>query len=341
MTPFRRTGWSAALVLVAAWGGPAGAAWDNVFQVCCNSCRTPTQAAKPVVVAAYPTADPGPSQCQTRYVQRSYYQAVTTYQPKTVVEPVTSYRTSYYYEPVVSYTSSSYYDPCSGAVSQVTTPTTSFRLRSQTSPVTNYLQRTMYQPVTSYQLSYYLEPQTTCTQTTIGAPIYQGTQPAAVAVPAPPTTTEGTLPPAPPTTAEGREPPPNGTGASNEQRLKPIAYPQQGAPTMPPASDGATFRPASPQTAPRVRLDRIVSATHNLEGEVVDAERKPTGGARVLLVSADKPSSRQEVTTDGEGRFQASLANGVWLVYFADKAELQTKVEVRGGDAKRVQLVSR
>src|SRR5436190_14263531 len=94
-------GWALGLVLVAPQ--LASAAWDNVFQVtCCH--KRPTTAA---YYAPPPPCCPAPAP-SVAYVQRSYYQPVTTYVAETHYEPVTSYRTSYYYEPVTSYTYSCY-----------------------------------------------------------------------------------------------------------------------------------------------------------------------------------------------------------------------------------------
>ena len=90
MTPIRNYAVGSALLLVLA-GSQAQAAWDNVFQTCCFRPRSSYYAAPPVVANAAPSGC-----CQTSYVQRCYYQPVTSY--KTVLEPVTSYKTSYYYE---------------------------------------------------------------------------------------------------------------------------------------------------------------------------------------------------------------------------------------------------
>ena len=38
MKPLRGMHWLCALGLAAASAGPANAAWNNVFQVCCASC---------------------------------------------------------------------------------------------------------------------------------------------------------------------------------------------------------------------------------------------------------------------------------------------------------------
>src|SRR5262245_39644186 len=98
-----------ALVLLALGACQADAAWNNVFQVssCCH--RKPKVAnyvavPAPVIAQSAPCCDRCPKPvCTTQYVQRCYYQPVTTMQTKTYYEPVTTYRTSYYYEPVTTY----------------------------------------------------------------------------------------------------------------------------------------------------------------------------------------------------------------------------------------------
>ncbi|MGH7171832.1 MAG: hypothetical protein ACRELG_16270, partial [Gemmataceae bacterium] len=111
MRPFRGSMWCCALAALAMANGTAEAAWNNVFQVCCNSCRGSNYVAVPAPVAAAPAPCGGCQQCTTRYVQRCYYQPVTTYRQSCYMEPVTTYRTSYYYEPCTSYRYSCYYDP--------------------------------------------------------------------------------------------------------------------------------------------------------------------------------------------------------------------------------------
>src|SRR5581483_9653144 len=105
MRPLRGAVWVCALTVWAGAARPASAAWDNVFQVCCHSCRSSASyyAAPAPVAAADPCCAPQPcQQCTTRYVQRCYYQPVTIYQTSHYYEPVTTYRTSYYYEPVTT-----------------------------------------------------------------------------------------------------------------------------------------------------------------------------------------------------------------------------------------------
>src|SRR5207244_3495027 len=113
--------------------------WNNVFQATLFHRRPATSAyvsvpaySVPVVAASAPDpcCAPPPPTCTTRYVQRCYYQPVTTYQSKTYYEPVTTYRTSYYYEPVTSYRYSCYYDPCTCSYKQVACPTTSYQMKA-------------------------------------------------------------------------------------------------------------------------------------------------------------------------------------------------------------------
>ena len=51
MRPLQGLVWGCALAALAASGRPAHAAWNNVFQVCCNHCRS---APAPVVAALRP-----------------------------------------------------------------------------------------------------------------------------------------------------------------------------------------------------------------------------------------------------------------------------------------------
>jgi Carboxypeptidase regulatory-like domain len=355
MTPFRKLGGTAALAFLLLAGSEANAAWNNVFQVCCDSCRNQVTAGY-AAVPAVPVSDPG-QPCTTRYVQRSYYQPVTTYQQRTYYEPVTSYRTSYYYEPVTSYRISNYPDPCGCGCQQVATPVTSYRLRSQCSPVTSYLQRTMVQPVTGYQLAYYYEPQTTCCQTTIGAPI-AAPPPAAVAVPVPAVQGGAVAVPAvpaaptgPPTVGEQRQQLAVPPGVSEQREQAPSTsdsqrYPAPASSTqpMPRAPEGSTFRPA-PVYPPSVRLDRIVSASStNLQGQVVNEDSRPVANVKLLFVPADQQNARESTTADASGKFQVDLEPGTWLVYTVSsdgKSDFRRKLEVGANQPSEVRLVSR
>lgn len=353
MTPFRRFACTAAVAALLAGSGSADAAWNNVFQVCCNSCRTPAVAAYTPAVPAVPVAAPQ-QQCSTQYVQRSYYQPVTSYVQRTYYEPVTSYRTSYYYEPVTSYRTSYYCDPCAGP-QQVVTPEVSYRLRSQVTPVTSYLQRCAMQPVTSYQLAYYYEPQTTCCQTTIGAPVAAPPVAGAVAQPLVPVAPPAgpVAAPAPPAVGEQRQQPlAVPPGVSEQRDAAPSSSESQRYPApasaqpMPRASDGATFRPATPSAPPAVRLDRIVSikSAPNLQGEVVNADQRPAANVQLVFVHAEKRNTEETTRADETGRFRVTLDAGTWLVYTrgADgKTDFRRKVDVRDDQPTELRLVSR
>jgi hypothetical protein len=359
MRPLQGMVWCCALAAVAA-GGPAHAAWNNVFQVCCASCGG---APVPAVAYASPVGDgccapppcappcPPPPVCTTRYVQRCYYQPVTTYKTTTYLEPVTTYRTSYYYQPVTSYRYSCYYDPCTCGYRSVATPCTSYLLRSQCCPVTSYLQRTCCTPVTSYQQAFYYEPVTTCCTSTAGAAVAAPLPGATVVPPA-----GGTVAPpvaAPPGTIEQRTPavpaPPPGTMETRDP-MTPAGpagldrNPSPLPPTFMPRTAGEGYRP--PQALPpAVRFDRIASREgHNLEGRVVTSGRLPQSGARVLFVSVEGKNIQQTATANEKGVFRAKLDQGGWLVYTYDnqgKPVFCKRVEVPADRTVNMTLVSR
>jgi len=320
MRPLPGLTWAMALATVLAGSYPVHAAWNNVFQVCCNTCGTPAP-----VVASYadpcpPACPPPTTTCTTRYVQRTYYQPVVTMRYSTYYEPVTTYRTSYYYEPVTTYRYSCYFDPCTCSYQRVAIPTTSYQLRSQCCPVTSYLQRTCMTPVTTYQQSFYYEPVTTCCTTSANgaeaaAPSTSVVTPPAGTVPAAPSTTQDTLPPAPPssTPSATTEPP------TSRQALRPNPIQPISPPPMPPAQGGSLR--STPAPAPAVRLDRIASRNGgNVQATVVDSARVPVPGARVLLVSADSRTDQFTVTANAQGNFQSNLQPGGWLLYTYDAA---------------------
>lgn len=351
MKPFRGVGWGCALWLLCASANPAHAAWCNVFQVCCASCG-----GQPAVSNYAPDqcCNPCPQPvCTTQYVQRCYYQPVTCYQTQSYYEPVTSYRTSYYYEPVTSYRYSCYYDPCTCSNQQIATPVTSYQLRSRCNPVTSYLQRTQMVPVTSYRLSHYYEPVTSCCNTAV-APVVAAPVVAAppavgvIAAPSPGVGEQQQLQPQPqPRPGVGENP---GGGASDSY------YPRSRETQPPPmnGAEGSSFRqprlgapiptPAAP--APKVHLDRIAYLPdHNVEGQVVRADdRTPRASARLLFVNAERDGDQQTVTTDGQGRFQTTLAKGTWLVYVRNQEgtpAFQKRLEISDSQKREMQLTSR
>lgn len=339
MRPFRGAVWGCALAAVAAATGPAGAAWDNVFQACCHRCG-----GSPPAVANYGPGCCDPCQpccpqqvCTTRYVQRCYYQPVTTYQQRTYYEPVTTYRTSYFYEPVTSYRYSFYRDPCSGCCQQVATPVTSYRLRSQCCPVTSYLQRCCLVPVTSYQQAFYYEPVTQCCQVQCPAPC-----------PTPPCDGAPAVNDRPAAPAPGVRDYPGANGAPQQQQQQQQLYYQGGAGLqrqLPPVTPRLAAPVAPPPPPPGVKLEKIVALPgHNVEGQVVRQDKLPQDGARVLFVCADRQGDQQVVTADAQGQFRATLASGNWLVYVhgADgKPVFHSKIEVKENERLPIRLVSR
>jgi hypothetical protein len=373
MRPFRGSWWSCALAALALGTGPTQAAWNNVFQVCCHNCRSSgyVAAAAPVAVAA-PAADGCCNPCQqqvctTRYVQRCYYQPVTTYRTSTYYEPVTTYRTSYYYEPVCSYRYSCYYDPCTCSYQQVAQPVTSYRLRSQCCPVTSYLQRCCLQPVTSYQQMTYYEPVTSCCMTNVAAPCCGSGAPAVTATPAVPAMPGAMAQPAVPAvpanppgvTAQPAVPPPGVTDSSGPP-AEGTRYKQPPSstfsPTMPRAPDASSFRqpqlqgpvPAQSGTVtppPAVRIDRIAGLTSNTQGQVIRTDRWPQAGAQVLFVNTSQQGGRKTVTADAQGRFQTSLVAGSWLIYVQDgsgRLTYQQQLDIKENQpVKPITLVSR
>jgi hypothetical protein len=301
MKPLRVLVACCALGVLAADAVPARAAWDNVFQVCWfhrQPVTTGYYAAPVVPVQAYssPCCNPCPQPtCTTYYVQRCYYQPVTTYVSRSYYEPVTTYRTSYYYQPVTTYRYSCYVDPCSGCPQQVAVPCTSYQLQSRCCPVQSWVQRCCSVPVTSYQRCSYWEPHTSCCT--------PPPQPCCAAAPPPqqPCCATGLTPPAQPPVVGATVTPPPGSvqppvvGATvtpppgsvqppiiNDQRSlppqgsagqQPQYYPPQQPPVIneqrsgspPSAYDkyyGQSQRQPAPAPAPppppTVRLDRIV-----------------------------------------------------------------------------------
>ena len=359
MRPFRIVTGLGALALLAVPAGSAQGAWNNVFQVTCFCNQRPATSAyvsvpaysTPVVAASDPCCAPPPPVCTTRYVQRCYYQPVTTYQTRTYYEPVTTYRTSYYYEPVTSYRYSCYYDPCTCSYKQVACPTTSYVMRSQCCPVQSWVHRCCSVPVTAYQQASYWEPVTTCCQpaptpccpTAAVAPAPSAAI-AAPSVPPPPGISEQPQPqtPPPPLINENRggaANPPAGSyyGPTTPQPMPPASYRQ---PTSAPA------RPVSPAPPPApVRLDRIVVGPDaQVEGRVVRNDNSPRANAELTFVSADRLAPRQAVTANSAGRFRVTLAAGGWIVFINGPNGAPTfhsRIEIGDHATPQITLVSR
>ena len=286
-----------------------------------------------------PCPQPCPQQvCTTRYIQRCYYQPVTTYRSTTYYEPVTSYRTSYYYEPVTTYRYSCSYDPCTCSYQQVASPCTSYRLRSQCCPVTSYLQRCALQPVTTYQQMTYYEPQTTCCSTTTGAPVVNPP-----VVPSNPPVTGGN----PPVVDEQRQPLVPSQGAPNirESREPAPAGPEMKFDRNPALQFGAPV-PIVPAPAkqPVIRTDRIASLSDPvLRGQVIGGDQRPVAGAKLLLISSNADHTQKYATANAAGQFEVKLTSGSWLLYTqgAKGWGFQQKIDVREKETHLVKLVNR
>ena len=279
--------WMSALLTaatVAITATPASAGWQNTFQVTCFRRKptvvqyTPSIAYYAPVVEANCCAPPPPQQvCTTRYVQRSYYQPVTTYQSRSYYEPVTTYQTSYYYEPTTSYRYSSYYDPCSCSYKMVGSPVTTYHLKQQVCPVQSFVQRTMMVPVTTYRIATYYEPQTCCTQVAAAPPPCCGSTPGpSVAAPAP-TVTEGTNT-NPPSVQEQRQPADTNSPLYNSNKPNSQQMPQ--APTG--GNNATGYRPSLPPIKAPVNPNRSINSPR-LDKIAADFNWQPAQSAKAEL----------------------------------------------------------
>jgi hypothetical protein len=344
-----------ALGLLAGTPTPAPAAWNNVFQVCCHRCRPSTSG---FFIAQYQApAACCPQPVCANYVQRCYYQPVTTYTTQTFYEPVTTYQTSYFYEPVTRYRYSFYVDPCTGCTQAQVCPTTCYQLRSKCCPVQSWVQRCAQVPVTTYQKSCYWEQvNPCCTPTSSVAPA--PTAPA-IAVPPPPTVGSAVSPspppanfqtPAPPTlegNSSGQASSPRGTGSPVFDRsFSPPGQPMPQGSSRPSWSAPDAGAPAQNPPQSGIRLERIASGPADgiVEGRLVRADNSPKAGTRVTFVSAERYGLRQEVDTNNQGRFRLNLDRGSWYVYLtgADGQQVyHSRVDVGGDRGGRITLVSR
>ncbi|MFO0804226.1 MAG: hypothetical protein U0791_14025 [Gemmataceae bacterium] len=321
----------AALVLAACGvlgtADTASAAWNNVFQVCCDSCNKPRtsysapQACPTCPTQACPQACPQP-QMQISYVQRCYYQPVTEYVRKSYYEAVTKNVTSYYYEPVTSYKYTTYYDPCTGCPQKVCTPCTSYALRSKCNAVTSYVERCAMVPVTTLKpvtvrqpvVSYYYPPEPSC--------------------PAP--SGSAMIPPAAPEVQQIRENPPS-------------VMPEKGdmiPPTPVPGAAGSSFPRTNPNL-PKIRPDKTTSRSSvvAVRGEIVAPDQlTPKASAKLVFVNADDQSVKQYATANQFGEFDVKLAAGKWYLYLGGdngKATYHKTVTVGDRDSVDYRVVSR
>jgi len=273
--------WAAAVFTALGMAGPAPAAWDNVFQVCCNDCRPATSFSIPVCPAPCPQPE-----VRISYVQRCYYQPVTEYVRRTYYEPVTRQVTSYYYEPVTEYRYSTYYDPCTGCPQRVCTPYTSYRLRSQCNSVTSYVERCALVPVTTLRPVTYQQP------------VVSYYYPPAPACPLPSAC-------ATPQVDELRGNPPATT--PNRDMIPPPDVPTQPGMSYPRPGGNVKLRPE--KTVGRSQLVTV-------RGEVTMPDQvTPRSQARLVFMNAENPEQKEYVTANAFGEFDVRLPAGRWYLY--------------------------
>ncbi|MEZ6139355.1 MAG: hypothetical protein R3B84_02180 [Zavarzinella sp.] len=304
----RTTGMAFVLALgwVTAGASDARAGWHQAFQTSCCGGESST--------STYFAPTPPPTRCaKIEYVQRCYYQPVTTYKMETYQEPVTSYRRSFYWEPVTSYRYSSYYDPCTGCCQRVAKPVTSYRLRSQCNAVQSYVQRCRMVPVTEMRKSYYVEPVVTYSDPCNNCNPCDTPS----AGPTPGVREENTNP---------------GTGG-NQSAEPPRIDPQ-----------GIRYRKPLP-AAPKVERLASLKQAGKLEGTVVFDDRITPRAKTVLrFVNAERPTEVVVTNTDHAGTFDVELPPGQWQLYLPTengKPAYHSKLAVQAGDERLVKLVSR
>jgi len=324
----RLTGLPAALVLAACGvmgsAGTASAAWNNVFQVCCDSCNKPRASYyAPQACPTCPTQACPQPQMQISYVQRCYYQPVTEYVRKSYYEPVTKNYTSYYYEPVTEYKYTTYYDPCTGCPQKVCQPCTSYRLRSKCNSVTSYVERCSMVPVTTLKpvtvrqpvVSYYYPPEPSCPA------------PSAAAM----------IPPSAPEVQQIRENPPSVLPEKKDDMIPP---------TPVPGAAGSSFPRTNPNT-PKIRPDKTTSRSSavTVRGEVVGRDLlSPKADAKLVFVNAADAAVKVYANANATGEFDAKLAAGQWHLYLGGdngKAVFHKTVTLGDRDTVDYKVVSR
>jgi hypothetical protein len=306
---------------LAADAGTASAAWNNVFQSCCHSCRPQT--------SYYAPAPACPAPCPTiSYRQRCYYCPYTAYRQENYCEPVTSYQTSYYWSPVTSYRYTTYYDPCTGCPQQVAQACTSYVLRSQCNAVQSYVQRCRMVPYTAYRQSCYMEPVVT------------------YSAPACPTCPTGGVAPgvAEPSTSQPpiSQPPVGGVDPDR----KPLPGVSEGPDRLPPQNIQNRYRAPAPATDTPLRMDRISSNQGRLQGMVVASDRiTPLGGARIVFTSVSRQGAQFSAQADPSGRFSIELPPGEWDLLMTSNRDAKpvphSTIQVRNNDYRVVTVVSR
>lgn len=292
----------------------ASAAWNNVFQVCCNDCGPRTSFSVPC-----PQPCPQP-EMRISYVQRCYYQPVTELVRKTYYEPVTRNVTSYFWEPVTEYTYRTFFDPCTGCCQKVCTPVTSYRLRSQCNSVTSFVERCAMVPVTT------LRP------VTVQQPVVSFYYP-----PCPPTTSSATpVVPAIPRVDELRTDPPSVMPPGGSDSLPPMNLPTQPNMSNP-----------RPGTNTKLRPDKTASRSNvvSVRGEVVMPDQlTPRANAKLVFMNAEKPEQKEYVTANAFGEFYVRLPAGKWYLYLGGengRAVYHKQISLGDRDSVDYKVVSR
>jgi hypothetical protein len=316
-----RTAVVLALGCLAGGAADASAAWDNVFQTtgCCGESSRSSFFA------------PAPAPCcpSVSYVQRCFYQPVTTFKTETYFEPVTTYRTSYFWEPVTRLRCTSFFDPCTGCCHQVCTPCTSYTLRAKCNACQSYIQRCRMVPCTVMRKSFYLEPVVTCCD-----PCPPACPPPCNPCPTGAGVTESTPRILPGGGIGGTGGPAAGINESSEP------------PRIPPTRINPGSRKVTPVPVTPLRADRIASRERDggrLAGLVVRDDRI-TPRANATLKFVNDTDVEVVAKADGTGRFAVELPPGEWALYLpgADgKAKFHSTLEVRRDDDRRVTVVSR
>ncbi len=307
-----RTAVALALGWLAVGAEDASAAWNNVFQATCNGRSSRSSFFAPA---------PAPACCPSvSYVQRCYYQPVTTYKTESYYEPITTYRTSYYWQGTTGYRYTSYYDPSTGCSQSVATPYTSYSLRQQCNAAQSYVQRCRMVPVTQMRKSYYLEPvvayacPTACPQPSCGPPA-AGVQESPTRIPQ------------------------ASAGAGINESSEPPRIKSPGIPESNP-------RRSSPVPATPLRGDRVASRSNEagrLQGLVLRNDRI-TPRANTTLRFVNDRDIEVTAKADLSGRFAVDLPVGEWTLMMTGtdgKPAFHSTLMVRSDEDRKVTVVSR
>lgn len=329
------------VTLVSLQASNLQGAWNPSFQTTClfrrNLPTTTTSNYAPVSSNPGVGNSPIPcNTCNTQFVQRSYYEPVTSYERKSYYEPVIATQTSYYYEPVTTYWYSCYYDPGSCSQKQVATPETSYQLRTALKPVTTYVEKVGYQPTTGYRQAFYYEPVTTCTQTTttttVGSPILAPSLGAPAFVPLAPCASPAPAPAAPGVNEQRLAPSPTGAAPALGLGIAPVSgrVTASDFPRVILAAPQGVTPPAPAQPVPPTDFNRLTSRGREftqLNGLVHSANR------RVVFIPNSPELFSEETQSNQTGRFNIRLASGTYGVYVENgngRPVFVQNIEVRG-----------